>query len=439
MSKARIAWFSPLSGPSSSWYTSKQLLPYLSRWFEIECFHDGQDQSLSLEGTEIAVFHYLKARLRDRSRPFDAFIYHIEDRPECGFARIHVGLIPGIAWVHDFFMTTHGPEPILNSSWRETIRRFKDSSVTWPPRGTEFVPAGAYAAREVGVSALAVFSTPRDRAEAGRLLTDGRLDERGRSSFIPHPVPQALFELVRDARALRTIGISGRPVVECQIHSVFEALRQLPNAITAIWPVAAHDRERAEALCVEFELQGRCQIVIGDTHEDWIKILPMIDLGILLRFSAFGQVQPRLALTLASGCPAIITDFGSGEAVPEHACFKIPPGRDTARYVVEIVSELSDENIRRRAGDHGRRYAREFNHPLYVAESLRRVLSSNNEYLATVRAEWGLVERAAHTELLQEIERISPVASEGVLAAPLQQERRSAFKELGWLCEGGAP
>jgi hypothetical protein len=430
MSKPRVAWFSPLDGASVSAYCSRILLPILAKDYELIVFHAAEQRVFSIAGGEIAVEHYLTARALHRQEPFDIFFYNIEDQQDLNFSRMHLALIPGIVWQHDFFMTTHGPEPILNSSWSEIVKNFDRSKPRWPERNREYPAAQSFAAREVGMSFVSLFSNPRDLAESKRLLNMHITGADVRAFLLPHPVPEELFNHAPQPLNPLVIGLAARPRVESHVHQLFSALDQKNFTGKIIWPVADIERQQALDMIREFGLEDRCELRSGSGPEAWRMILNEITVGVHVRFSAYGQPAPELAMTLACGFPALVTDFAAGSTYPKDTVFLIRPGQFEVREISAIIDYLV--SYQGQGFSIGRRYAQEFHHPRVVASALKQIFENEQAALTQLSARWRELEIAAHQELVREsLQPILQFQSEAC-GQSLEVLLKDCYRELGW-------
>ncbi len=478
----RVAWFSPLSGgerKAHGWspaaYVTRRLIPELVTRAHVTIFHDEfkvpqwcRDIQSSPD-TGLEVRHFLTAADCDREKPFDVFLYHLENHRRTGFSRIHLGLKPGVVWFHDFLLTDDGPEPILNSPWERTVARFFDRATPWPEPLEEFTRPRPHAVREASVGGLPIFSSERDVSEFQRLKLrtlvggatpiganrDQKIGDQasgnGRASafLIPYPVESKVFELQAQERATAgsptfTLGWCGSPSIEQRFAVMCEALShaRVPGVnIFAKWMLPQRgDKVAAAALLQEFGVQEQVTLLYGDSFDDWVSLLPTIDCATHLRFSAFGQAGPALALSMAAGVAVVVSDFGASEHIPSEIAFKIQPG---ATEVLELaalwqalaqraVSSWNLSNHRERV----RAYARERHEVRVVVSNFMHAFEQSQPALARLRAGWDLLEGDASETLLQQV-GIENVSTTKVSGLPWYEDEVSqwlgpASSDLGW-------
>ena len=433
----RVAWFSVLNcgaepGASVSAYTSDCLLPHLRERFEIELFHPSFSRY-----HDWPTRHYLEAASRHADLPFDVFFYQLEDSPEAAFTRIHVGLLPGVVLFHDLMFSSHGPEPILNSPWRETLKKFQDPGHPWPARGSEFEQEGPLGCREAGYAAVALFSNPASHADyrnnvGTRLALPG---SRVPSFYLPLPAPcRPVLEQSAAEGALR-IAYCGTPRIEHRAHKLCSALCSLRAPWQLEWLIDEGERAQAEAIAGEFGL-SQVRFHCGRSPERWARILGGCNAAVHTLFSVFGQPGPYLQLSLMAGLPVLVTRFASCESLPDNLVWKIEPGETEAAEMREVLAHLA-------AGGRSaeRRCVRDFAIETFdartVAGELARVFENHSEYLRMVLQRWQGLRHDAGRALLQEL-RDGTWAGERREELCIDPRRawdrlvRPIFAELGW-------
>jgi hypothetical protein len=444
----RVAWVSTLptldgtpqrASLSRSAYASELLLPHLqNEAFQIELFHNGPGGTFH----GFSVYPYQRLRERHTSQPYDLTFYQVEDRPECQWSRIACTLIPGITWFHDLYFSSHGPEPILNSAWQITKARFSDSSAPWAERGGEFEQVAPLGARESTFSFIPLFSNDRDAAEFQRLVgkTIGApYFEECESYLLPLPVRGSLFEKpLKKQTARRKVAVCSGARIEDRSHKALQALLSV-SGIEVVWVIPNGEEVRAHDLLEEFAGKGsdtgeRCERLTlrSDLSPSvWEDVVAQCDLALHLRFSAFGQIQPYLAQTLAFGVPALTTRFGSSESLPSDIVYQIEPGITEARQIRAVVEALKDVDA-----PHDRTRLRAFAHELYhervVASELlslfHRALTS--EGYREAREAWHRFEDDASRSLFAEVDE--ELGEDDTALQPFKNYFAELCRELQW-------
>ena len=422
--KMRIAWFSPLNcgeipSESVSAYFSDQVLPLLKDQFEIELYHDS---FLNYPGFQTQ--HFLTAYRRHQEKPFDCFFYQLEDSRATAFVRAQLALLPGVVLFHDFILSDDGPEPILNSPWKEIVRRFHDSQYAWPVREAEHKAERPHALREAAFAILPLFSCVRWGSEY-RANCKLRLVEpigSQRAGYIALPADS----LTRGAATpnLR-IASSSSPRIEGRMHLVFGALSKLKSPWQLTWLVAPSERAAAERLVHEYELQS-VKIVAERSPQRWREVLSDCDVAVHLHFSVYGQVGPYLELSLAAGAAVLVSQFGATESLSSEVAWKILPGVREQAEIAAVLDRLSSERSLCR-NSIAASYAREFFSPTAVAADLAIALNSARSWLREFNLMWQAFEQQAKAALVSEVLDLGH-QSEG-----LPDPFAASFSELGFV------
>lgn len=431
MDRLRVAWFSlfPEDVPASvSAYASSVLIPQLEREFDLTLF---SRRAGDFNGRPVS--HYLSAFRHHQENPFDICFYHFEDRREADFVRLHLGLLPGVIWFHDFFLTSDGPEPILNSSWEDTVSRFHDASVSWPAHDKEYTRERPLAHREAGLAQLCLFSNPRDHAEFRRLVNHGlsiNADRSRRSFYLPHPVRSAVFEAAQPRAT--AVAFCGSTRVETRPHKLLGAVSKLHTPRKLLWFLTEGSVSEAEAMLREYAIRD-AEIIRATTVTQWAEVVSHAGVAVHSRFSVFGQPSPYLFISLAAGVPVITTNFGAAEGLPEGVVIKVAAG-ETEATEMQLALDSIDTPRGNAIGKAGRDFARDVCDERDVAQNLSAVLRQELPLLRLQRERWESLERAARSELLREAVALSQgEVRNPVLDIPVRDMYSAQFRQMGWL------
>lgn len=416
MSKLRVAWFSPLpvdgdSGDSPSAYFTKTILPLVDSELDLELFYNGFDSYL-----EYPTYHFLKAFDRHKSKPFDVFFYQLEDRRESDYLRIQAGLEPGVVLFHDLYFSTFGPEPILNSSWKEVAARFQERTAEWPARDGEFDQKGPLGFREASQAAVALFSNVANHAEYQRSIDLRFFGEEVPSYYLPNPVES--FSASSKGRSGLTIAFCGSPHVQHRGHKLCDALSQHEGNYSLKWMLDEDEHFKAVELCEEFGITS-VEFTIGRSPERWSEVVGEADLAVHTLFSVFGQTGPYLEISLAAGVPTVVTKFGGADALSDDLVFKVRPGDTEAAELRSILKAVSGSDCSNLSSS----FAKENYSAEVIGQELLKVFQMNQEYLADVRESWSDFQSEARSALLEE------VLPQDLLSRTLVEP---IFKELEW-------
>lgn len=437
--RLRIAWFSVLNterssaGESLSAYFTDCVLPFLQERFEIEVFHNSFEKYKGLP-----TFHYLQAAPRHAAYPYDIFFYQVEDKKENDFIRTHLGLIPGVVLFHDFVLSTDGPEPILNSPWQATLKKFQNLDLTWTDRGAQFLKEGQIAFREAGYTLVPLFSNSAN-CEQYKSLIRQRLagDETPSPAYIPIPVTD--FKESLSSMNTLQIAYCGTPFIKHRAHKLFPAIAKLDKPKKLHWLIAEDEVKRAEDLLNEFfgsAWQDFATLHLGRSPQRWRDIIKNCNVAAHPLFSVHGHPCPYLELSLAHNLPCLVTRFAYADTLPDALVYKIEAGVTEERQFFETLKHLEETLGCKRDLSTS---ARELFSASAVAQDLAFVFEKNAAYLKDISQRWIALQKNAGRALLEEVRQSVCIGVESCdltgLSNPLSAWDTvfsPVMQELGW-------
>lgn len=335
--KKKIAWFTPTSNIndfSLAEYSSKCLLPILSKHFEITVFSD----SFENKYLNIPNQHFLTAQSEHENKDFDIFFYNFEDKPYCNFIRIHLALIPGVIWFHNFTFTTHGPEPILNSNWENIVNKFHNYEIPWSSRSKIHKPKGKLGFREGAFALKAFFSNQANVYQYKECKI--KLAETP-CSYLAIPITDT--PIISDEKNdIFTIAISGNADIENRSHKIVKALSEVDFKFKLIWHAEANQINKIKLLTKKLT---NVEIDTNFSISSWNKIVQKSDCAIHLLYSAYNQNSLFLLQSLCLGKPTLVTTFGANDLISDKIVFKIEPGMYEATQIKMTLEALYKENV----------------------------------------------------------------------------------------------
>jgi hypothetical protein len=441
-SRLRIAWFSDLSvgrPESLSTYTTRMLLPELAKEHEIEVFSDQVNLSADQGYLGVGINHYLNAYKRHRDQPFDLFFYQLEDSKACRFIRGHIGLVPGVVWVHDLFCSDLGPEACHTSPWELSIRQFFDPNLDFSDRQKAPHQLWPRAFRETSLSPVVLFSSKWALSEFSRMVSNRLESSDGMHFSGVVPVPVSLPPQFDRSHAessqfnIATLSVAG---IEGRSHKVLPVLRELNCDWRLTWLIDPQERATAQGLVAEFGISvDRVTFIEERSAERWGKIVAESDLALHLHTSPFGHLAPFLGISLAHECPVITACSAQGDDLPDSVVFKITPGLHESAQLREILLELiaatEVSNKRYIYGAPGLTYAREYFNPERIARLLSDVLVEQAPQVSYVMDRWRAISKRADKALLSEVRGLVSAGECDVVSA-YDSVLAPSLEELGW-------
>lgn len=423
----KIAWFSRFNtdknpkSNSTSAYFSDVLIPILQNEFEIDLY--GKEEGRL---NDQRIRHFLSAIRHHSESPYDLFFYQLEDTSEANFIRMHLGAFPGVTLFHDVLFKSEGPPPLTFGVWPELLHAFNHGLCKVDIEKYGQPDRGPVAYRELSLSPFSLFSSSRLCGEARRLVPEslGRIPSTLGENKLYLPTPVHISkESSRVTRLDSTfrIGFAGSPGFENRAIKVLEAMREVPGEL--IWLLKQSEIPRAKELATDAGIT-RVTFLEGESPDSWSRIIPTLDVGIHTFFSVYGTPGPYLPITLSAGVPAIVTDFGEGELLPDEVALKIEPGHSEVLSLREnliTLSKLSEEN-RKVIGSAAREYAIENYSAPIVARELCHVLNRAASELKGFYSRWQEVGSWGRSQVIS----TNLHSYESSVVEP-------TFKEYGWM------
>lgn len=436
--KLRVAWFAAVSpcdveARSVSHYAAELLIPLLRDEFEIEVF----SASYGGEYEGVPLHHYLNAFRRQREAKFDLFFYHCGDNPQERFIRMHLGLMPGVSWLHELYFVDLGAEGMHTSPWEHTVKQYLEPSLPCAHRDPPPIHVWPAAYRETALSPVVILpstelatefaSWKHRRIEAfpGAHVTES----------LPLPVSSTIerssgstdgvFRIVARANAHR----DGRG------HVFLPALARLDRPWHLEWVIDPADTGRAMKLIEEFSLGDRVTLREGLSFQGWSSRVAESDCALHFAAPTSGSISPYLELSLAAGCPSVVIEQVRTGEIPDTAVFKIQPGlRETSQIagVLEVIANSGSREL----GISGREFVQRERNISMTAERLGALFRMAAPLLSGVMERWGTVQTNALKGLERDLRSIIDAPLEGVpgsfdyLVTPWLEELRRSRKPV---------
>lgn len=440
--KLRIAWFSDLSfdrAESLSTYCSRLLLPEIIKLHEVEVFSDQAWLDKPSSVFDCApVYHYLTAYKRHAERPFDIFFYQLEDGRAARFVRGHIGLVPGVVWVHDLFCTDLGPEACHTSPWEHTIKQFYDTKLPFSDRDKAPHQLWPKLYRESSLSPVVFFSSRWGLSEFKRMVSDRIESSPGLhlAEELPVPVDPAAFMGSVGGGDVFTIATRSVSGIEGRAHKYLPVLRDLEFDWRLRWVCAEEQRGAVSNLLREFGIdEGRVVLESDLSSSYWGEVVAKSDLALHLHTSPFGHLSPYLQVSLLNSVPSVVAmAAGGGEDLPDSVVFKIVPGMHEARQLAEVIKLVALERARRGQGAlgvAGGDFLRAGSDYREVARRLSNRLVEVAPHVSYVVSRWESLAKRARVGLFDEVRELVD-GDRGVAWRPYELVVAPALRELGW-------
>lgn len=432
--KLRIAWFSHLARSNEaastvSQYCTDLIVPLMRDEFDIEIF------SGLTPGTHCGVprFNTLNVYQRHRADPFDLFFYQVEDGALGRIVRTQVGMMPGITWMHDTFLSDPGAEGIHTSPWERSVKQMVDPSLAFLKRDDLPLQPQPQGYRETSISPVVLFSS-KSEARSLERFTSGRYEYAScghRAVCLPIPVSLQPDESRSEPNCPLQVVAFGTTRMEGRAHKFLPALADSTGRWELTWVIDPSERVDALRLVSEFGLSDRVTLVEVNSPEGWQSLVAKSDLALHLNASPHGRLSPYIELSMVAGVPTVVMRCARGEELSPDIVFSIVPGLHETAQIVGILNAITRGDARR-FGRAGQELVKHENDPTRVALRLGAVFRESAPLLRDVMKDWKRLYDMAERALMDEIKGLTdapvaqmPGAFETIVAPFVEEIRRS--------------
>lgn len=371
--KAHIAIWTPLP-PQKTGIADyvAEILPFLTRFFDIELFVADNYDVLPDFREKYKVFFYTEYKVRDSLKPFDLNIYQMGNNSYHNYIYEQALKVPGLVVLHDlslsflqydYYVGMHHDLEFFKSEMEYSeghdalvkFSRIFDSGNN--DHMMEFF-GDALMLRRLVERNYAVMSHLEYCASIARTRYKARL---AYSMYLGSPDPFVEFPGLTKEKAREELkipdnvflaGVFGHLQATKQNDVVLRALARLKHThpqlfvamVGEINPANQYDQflnEQIQTLQVQDKLRITGYVSMVDMHKYYIAC----DVIVNLRYPSFGQMSATLSRGVASGLPAIITDLPEWRFLPDNFCWSVSgedkKGDQLAAYLKQLMDDPS--------------------------------------------------------------------------------------------------
>lgn len=395
-----------------------QLLPFLSRYNQIDLFHEREDEvEVGVEG--VSAYHH--SEFPERADDYDAIVYEFGNSEFHAFMLPHLRKFPGIVRLHDGFLS--GLYWWIDQQLNEN-GRYKSEMVKCHAARARRIFAPSYRVAEpIGDSMLQLPCTKSVLDDALGVLVHSRSNIDMAKEHYPEnwAAPFQVVPLLRQSAAevspayrqsLRAArGFSDDDILICSFghitwtklgDRIVEAfLRSTLEADPRFKLVFAGELARdhfGQTLRERIEASGYADRIIITgflDREEYLEMLQIADLAVQLRTLSRGETSGAALDCLAFGVPLVITDIGSFKDFPDDVTLKVSEGSPTDE--IQAVFDRLDRDFAffRTLGKKGLAYLRDVHDPERCAQQITAAIHEFTGRHAAGRVETVLEQPAA--------------------------------------------
>jgi glycosyltransferase involved in cell wall biosynthesis len=379
----RIAYFSPLNPIKTgvSDYT-EELLPYLSRYADIDLFIDNYQPSNKEIIRRFNIFHYLI--YEDKQEEYDITLYHIGNNPAHAYIYNSLMKYPGVVVLHDYVLHHLALKALVDSgNWEEYIDEMKQCY------GDEGVLASIQILKGYGRDTLYFLYPFNERllAQAAGVIVHSKYLKRKIQKKYPSPPVFCVNQgiklwpereiasskskkrrgLQEDTFIVASFGLitqAKRPEIMIKAFKAFH--RKHKNSILLLVGKVA-DNIDVHTLLKKYSLKKSVRITGYVDFESFQEYISMSDVCLNLRYPSGGETSAALLRIMACGKPVVVTNYSQFAELPGDCCVKIDLGKNEIPELIAYLNLLyEDSNLRIKIGSKAQDYVKK-NHTLELS------------------------------------------------------------------------
>jgi glycosyltransferase involved in cell wall biosynthesis len=382
----RIAYFSPLNPIKTgvSDYT-EELLPYLSRYADIDLYIDNYQPSNKEIITNFNIFHYLS--YGDRQDDYDITLYHIGNNPAHTYIYNSLMKYPGVVVLHDYILHHLALKALVDSgNWEEYIDEMKECY------GDEGVLASIQILKGYGRDTLYFLYPFNERLltqAAGVIVHSEYLKRKIQNKCPSLPVfcvnqgiklwPEKEINAVeaKKKRGLEKdtfiVASFGLITIAKRPETIIKAFKSFHNKhknsiLLLVGKVA--DTIDLNALLEKYSLKKSVKITGYVDFASFQEYISMSDVCLNLRYPSGGETSAALLRIMACGKLVFVSNYSQFAELPDDCCVKIDLGKNEVAELIAYLNLLyEDSNVRSKIGCNAKEYIKK-NHTLESSAKL---------------------------------------------------------------------
>ncbi len=385
----KIGYFSPLTPIKSgiSDYSEKELLPYLSKYADIDLIIDKGYTPTNPQIKKYKIFRYDKAPL-DK---YDVLLYHLGNNPFHIYMYNMLLKYPGIVVLHDVFL--HG------LIWNMTIAKGDED---------KYIEAFGYCYGEEGKriakNSISCGLYPEFKYPLLKRIVDNSLGvivhSRYAKKIVLDECPRADVKKIHspcinypqnfpDTKIRKKVGVKEDTVIISSFGYIFPHKRldkvimafshlrdKYKNVILLIIGKKLSGYNEIDSLIKELKVKDSVIETGFVPFEDIPKYLMISDICINLRFPTAGETSASCLRQMAAGKPVIVSNVGWFAELPESCCAKVDVDDYEGDLLLEYLEALAvNEKLRSKMGSNARRYVLKYHNPKKTAYNYYDVIN----------------------------------------------------------------
>jgi glycosyltransferase involved in cell wall biosynthesis len=391
----RIAYFSPVSPQKTGIadYTEREILPYLSRFFDIDVFIDQGVKPTNSYLTEN--FDYYSYEIfPKKAHAYDIPVYQMGNSKYHKFIYDTMLAYPGITVLHDVYL--HGFFWGQSLAFGDPKRYIAEFEYCYGDSGKKTaltaIQSGVYPEfsfplikrivdRSLGVichSEFGVSTVLREQPESICTMIPQPFtipdDPEGNISYKSEQIP-VKKEIFNKSPIVTSFGyISAHKRYDIILDVFKNFISRYPGAV---YVIIGQDNIELSRMIRESGLEGKVIITGFVTEDILVNLLKVSDFCVNLRYPTAGETSRSVLQIMSLGKPVIVSNVGWFSELPDNTCLKV----DVDSYESSMLGEFFDllsanRQINETIGKNAKEYIKTRHDPAMVAKKYHEFINS---------------------------------------------------------------
>lgn len=388
----KVAYFSPLSPLKSgiSDYSEKELLPYLSKYADIDIYIDeGYKPSNKDITNRFDIFRY--GKIGKKFDQYDALLFHMGNNPFHIYVYETLLKHRGIVVFHDIFL--HGLIWNMTVARGDKIRYINEFKYCYGEKGKtvaeKAIKSGSYPEFEypllkrmldnsLGVIVHSEFARNiilKEKADIAVIKINHPLT-------VPTHIPEKNSAREKHGINKDTIIIAtfGYIFPHKRIHKAISAFarfnKNFPNSKYLLIGEKSCNCSELDSLVEKLGIKNSVIYTGFLPIERAMDYIAASDICVNLRYPTAGETSGSVLRILSMGKPVIVSNVGWFSELPDNCCAKVDVNNYEEETLLEYLNTLaSNEKLREKMGENARKYILKECHPEKIAKEYYRFIS----------------------------------------------------------------
>ncbi len=376
--KPKLAYISPIPPAKTGIaYYSKELVPYLSEYYDIDIITDQEQADISFKSLEY---------FRNNFREYDRVLYHIGNSPFHDYVPEMLEEIPGVLVLHDFY---------LGDLWR-----YKDVNQGNGLFVNELYKSHGYKAlldlKQNGIDYV-VKNYPMNLnliQNALSTVVHSKYAKDLVKDFYSEPENIFVIKLFREYKAIEkkakdgfllcSFGILGPGKLNDKIIEGFAKSSLAKKEDVKLIFVGAYSDKHYETyisdLIKRLNLEGKVEVTGWVSDNIYQEYLKTCDMAIQLRVNSRGESSRALLDCMSYGIPTITNKHGTNKELPDDCVYVLREDPSAEDIAFSIENIFHDKELQKSLNKNAKNYIKTELSPKKIAGEYKDIIEFTYKY-----------------------------------------------------------